>query len=422
MKKLFLITKTFPLGAEEKTFLQREAELLQKKFDLTYVTTEKYVLDKNPIETKSKIVQIDGVATVFEKMGSAVSFLCKKDAWIEFADIVKSGKFVPQRLFRALMFGTAAETFWRHFKNASGLQKKDDVILYFYWWDYKCFGATSHKKQYPNMRIVSRTHGYDLYEERELYGKQFFKKQMESKLDRLYFISEFGKKYYEEHYGEDKEKKRFLYRLGVKRQVQEEDLEHGKDLEPVKDFMGQDEPLLMVSCSNVIPLKRIHLIIEGLANLTDTKVKWVHFGDGSLLEEMKTLAESKLAEKSNISYEFVGRVDNQKVMDYYVNQPVGCFITTTSTEGNPVSVQEALSFGIPVIGTTVSDIPCMIEGNGVLLPENPTADEVAEGIKRVALATKEELAEMRVKSYQIWEKDYDGAANYQKFVDNLLEV
>ena len=151
-------------------------------------------------------------------------------------------------------------------------------------------------------------------------------------------------------------------------------------------------------------------------------MKWIHFGDGSMLDEMKNLASERLGDKSNIAYEFAGRVDNKAVMDFYAKGVVDCFITTTSTEGNPVSVQEALSFGIPIIGTTVSDIPCMIQGNGVLLPENPTAEEDAEAIRKLALCSAEEQRCMREISYKIWERDYDGDTNYHQFVDNLLEV
>lgn len=73
-------------------------------------------------------------------------------------------------------------------------------------------------------------------------------------------------------------------------------------------------------------------------------------------------------------------------MDFYEDNFVSCFITTTSTEGNPVSIQEVLSFGIPIIGTDVSDIPLMIHGNGVLMSSNPKAEEVTEAIKKITNA------------------------------------
>ena len=60
MKKLYLITKTFPLGAEEKAFLQYEAELLQDKFDMTIVTTQKYVPEENNPGVGNKAVEKRG--------------------------------------------------------------------------------------------------------------------------------------------------------------------------------------------------------------------------------------------------------------------------------------------------------------------------------------------------------------------------
>lgn len=408
MKKLYLITKTFPLGAEEKAFLQYEAELLQENFDLKIVVTEPGKENGGESDVKYNVVRAYANSTVWGKMISAIQFLCKREAWEEFAQIIKGKELIAKRLFRALMFGTAAETFWKKLKTVCDIHKDIDAVFYFYWWDYKCLGVTMHKKKYPNMRIVTRTHGYDLYDERELYGKQFFKKQMERNLEKIFFISAYGKKYYEDHRGKKDDNKYVLCRLGVKEQT-------------VQINTASTE-FLLVSCSNVIPLKRIELIAEGLSLISDTKVNWIHFGDGELSEKIEAMAKKLLEEKENISYNFAGRVDNQTVMSFYRDNAVSCFITTTSTEGNPVSVQEALSFGIPVIGTDVSDIPLMIDGNGVLLPTNPSPLEVADAIMTVAATSGEAQTAMQEKSYQIWASDYNAEKNYDNFVKLLMKV
>lgn len=408
MKKLYLITKTFPLGAEEKAFLQYEVELLQKKFDLTIVVTESG--KENGCETHMKydVVRAYVNQKIWEKMISAILFLCKREAWEEFAQIIRRKKLIVKRLFRALMFGTAAEAFWKKLKKVCNIHKDMDAVFYFYWWDYKCLGVTMHKNNYPNMRVVTRTHGYDLYHERELYGKQFFKEQMERNLAKIFFISAYGKQYYEAYRGKSDEQKYVLSRLGVKEQAVQ--------------LNAASSDFLLVSCSNVIPLKRVELIVEGLSLISDVKVNWIHFGDGEESEKIERMAKELLAEKGNISYTFAGRVDNQVVMNYYRDNPVGCFITTTSTEGNPVSVQEALSMGIPIIGTNVSDIPLMIDGNGVLLSADPNPREVAEAIMIIATASGEEHMAMREKSYKIWESDYNAEKNFNSFVELLLRV
>lgn len=408
MKKIYLITKTFPLGTEEKAFLQYEAELLQKNFDLTIVVTEKNNQNGYENTEKYNVVRAYTNPNIGQKMINAIYFLGKQEVWEEFGQIIKKRKMIGKRLFRALMFGTAAESFWKKLKEICSIRKDIDAIFYFYWWDYKCLGVTMHQKKYPNMRVVTRTHGYDLYDERELYGKQFFKKQMECRLKKIFFVSEYGKRYYEEYRGKKNDDKYEVCRLGVKKQLLQQ-----KRRSP--DF-------LMVSCSNVIPLKRVELIVEGLSLINDVKVKWIHFGDGDELEVIEAMARKLLSKKENISFCFAGRVDNRTVMDFYRDNYIGCFITTTSTEGNPVSVQEALSFGIPVIGTTVSDIPLMIEGNGVLLSTDPKPEEVAGAIMTIATASEAEYKTMSERSYQIWERDYDADRNYNHFVKILLRV
>lgn len=407
MKKLCLITKTFPFGSEEKAFLQYEAALLEQHFDLTVVATELNAKYDTECQTQYRAVKLEKQASLFDKFVSAASFLLKREAWEEISVIFKDGQLIRKRLFRALMFGTAAETFWRNLKSAYGINKDTDTCFYFYWWDYKCLGITMHKKKYPGINIVTRTHGYDLYDERELYGKQFFKRQMDRNLDKIFFISSYGKQYYMEHYGRENEDKYVLSRLGVSAQSIRQS--------------GESNAFVLVSCSNVITLKRIELIIQGLALITEAQIQWVHFGDGEELENIQKMASDLLDKKDNIVYQFMGRVDNHVLLEYYQNQPVSCFITTTSTEGNPVSVQEALSFGIPVIGTEVSDIPLMICGNGYLLSQNPTSRQVADAILLVASASEEEKARMRKCSYDIWKWDYDAEKNYTEFVRQLME-
>ncbi len=67
--------------------------------------------------------------------------------------------------------------FYYRLKCELNLKTDSDMLFYFYWYDYKCFGLTMHKKQYPHIKIIARTHGYELYDEREVYGRQFFKEQ-----------------------------------------------------------------------------------------------------------------------------------------------------------------------------------------------------------------------------------------------------
>jgi glycosyltransferase involved in cell wall biosynthesis len=309
------------------------------------------------------------------------------------------------------MFGTAAENFYRQLKEQTKLTIKTDAIFYFYWADYKCFGLTMHRRKYPHISIVARTHGYELYDERELYGRQFFKPQMDEGLDRLIFVSAYGKKYYLEKYHKADSVKYPLHRLGIRRAPMPTQLES-----PART------PFVLVSCSNVVDIKRIDLIIEGLS-LVGENVRWVHIGDGPLRQALEEKAKALLGRKQNITCEWKGAMKNSDVIAFYKNNTVHGFITTTATEGgNPVSIQEALSFGIPVIGTKVSDIPYMVEGNGILLSENPTSREIADAVETMCRMDESAYLAQREQAYQKFLTSYDADKLHPKMVQELLNL
>lgn len=412
MKTVYLVTKSFPYTNEERSFLGPEYEYLKSEFDLTVVTTELEPGNIGIKEEQNKVLSLSKQRTLAEKLVSLGRFLLEKDCYEEIRVILKSRENVWQRIFRALMFGSAAETFFKRFKNILQLQKDTDAIVYFYWYDYKCFGMTMHKHQYPNIRMIARTHGYDLYDERELYGRQFFKEQMDRELDRLIFAAAFAKDYYLKRYHKTNGVKYPLYRLGVSEKQMTLD-QRRSSFEP--------DSFLLLSCSHVINIKRVELIIEGLAQTDDRKIRWIHLGNGEQFEQTCDLAARMLGNKKNISFEFRGEIPNDQVLQFYRENYVGAFITTTSTEGgSPVSVQEALSFGVPVIATAIAELPVMTEGNGILLPEDPKKEDVAAAIKTMYdLYGTEQYFTMCRKALEQFRTRFHAERNYTELMKEL---
>ena len=177
-----------------------------------------------------------------------------------------------------------------------------------------------------------------------------------------------------------------------------------------------DNVFLIVSCSNVIPLKRINLIIETLATITKERIHWVHFGDGLDMEKMKLLAKQKLT-NSNISYEFKGFVDRKTIYMFYNDNNPNLFISTSESEGSPVSIQEAMAFAIPIIGTDVGGVREAIDGNGILLSADPTVAEIRNAILLIYNAIDYEM--MRKKSLDIWKEKFDLSKNMAQFVAEI---
>lgn len=410
--KIFLITKGFPYGNTENSFVTREYNCIKEKFTVKVLAAETDVTAKKTYFGAIDAKQIRIESSILEKLFSLGRFLLKRECYIEIKDIVKSREYVAKRIFRALMFGTAAETFYKRFVEVTKITPETEAIVYFYWYDYKCFGFTMHKRKYPNIKLIARTHGYDLYDARELYGRQFFKEQMDRKLDRLIFAAEFAKKYYLERYSKQDGKKYPLHRLGVS--------DMNVTVEQRKLKLMPDT-FILLSCSHTIAIKRVECIAEGLSIIKEHNIHWVHLGSGEQFNQLREYAKQVLGDRKNITFEFTGEVSNDKVIQFYKEHYVGAFITTTSTEGgSPVSVQEALSFGIPIIATAVGELPVMVQENGILLSENPDAEEVAAAIRRIcSLYGTDTYYEMCGKSLNIFKDKFDAEKNYREMVREL---
>lgn len=418
---MYLITKDFPYGHGEDSFVGPEYPYLCARFHVSVIAAEitgtEGLLSEEEVRDKGvEACIIPTEQSFLEKLFSLLRFLLEKDCYAEFASIIKSGEKISQRIYRALMFGTAAETFYRRLRKKIHLTGDTKALFYFYWFDYKCFGLTMHRHKFPQIRIVARTHGYELYDERELYGKQFFKPQTDAGLARLVFAAQSAKDYYLARYALTDGEKYPLHRLGVSSK--------GVTEENRREQYPDDGIFLLLSCSNTSPVKRIDRIIEGLAAVAAAKVRWVHIGGGDDLGRLQELARKKLEGRDNIQYEFTGTLLNTEVIEYYRTHYVSCLITTTQSEGgSPVAVQEALSFGVPVIATAVGELRQMVDGNGILLSENPSAQETARAIERMAACygTKDYF-QMCGKSLSIYEEKFDERKNFSAAAEELAQV
>lgn len=419
-KRLYLITEEFPFEHGEDTFVGLEYPLLCEKFDLELIATGvKNIEYLGEIRGYGNASVIPSAQTNIEKIYSLLCFLMRKECYQEIVDILKHKEYCIQRILRALMYGAAAETFFRRLKKKTALQKNTEAIFYFYWFDYRCFALCMNKKRYPNIRIITRTHGRDLYDERELYGKQFFKPQMDASLDKIIFAAQYAKEYYLKKYQKQETDKYPVHRLGV--------LTKNVSVLDRKRQFDARKPFLMVSCSAAISLKRIELIIEGLSDVKlpqNQKIQWIHMGGGESMDGLRRLADSKLGGRKDIEYCFMGQLSNEDVLSYYQQQYVGCFITTTKTEGGaPVAVQEALSFGVPVIATRVGELPFMVQNNGFLVPEDADGGEVGRAIGRMlSLYGTEQYWQMCQNALNIFDSFFDAAHNFAEVVEDISKL
>ena len=97
------------------------------------------------------------------------------------------------------------------------------------------------------------------------------------------------------------------------------------------------------------------------------------------------------------------------------------FVHLSHLEGGvAIAIQEAASFGIPVIATDSGGVrEIMRPGTGVLLPRMATAREVAEqlnGFKDGPMYT----VEFREGVRRTWNENFNAQVTFHRFVDRIL--
>jgi len=150
---------------------------------------------------------------------------------------------------------------------------------------------------------------------------------------------------------------------------------------------------------------------------------WLHFGDGVLRNELEALASIKLGSSDRINYRFMGHQPNNALLDFYDLNKVDLFINTSSTEGIPVSIMEAQSFGIPVIATDTGAVKeIVVEGTGSLLPVHFKTGDLARLIEHYANLPDSEIESIRMNAFNNWESNFNSTSNYKDFIMKVNSI
>ena len=414
-KRLYLFTNGFPRLPQEEPFIAPELRSLEDVFDINLIAvmpSNNREFDNTPGDMKGRtsssllyempeITSANASRLIVDAFRAVFSRVMIR----ELIDLVSDG-FSARRLIDSLKMAIVAKDFQRFCRKHSVFDDYKDAIYYSFWFTLPLLALSFEKREKPKMKVVARAHGYDLFNERQPNLRQPFQRAMKDMCDNIFFISEHGRSYFSTTFGPEKKPGQYIVnRLGV-----------GSQRCSLANWPAREERLI-VSCSNLIPLKRVRLIAEALEKLNRPDIRWIHFGDGDEFPELRGYCES-----NHLRAMLFGYASNSEILAFYSRHPVTCFITTSSTEGLPVSIMEAESFGIPVIATDVGGISEMVDGNGVLLSSNPTVDEVADAIGLICSLSQGEWEQLSRHSHTIWREKYDVDRNKQALKVEMMRL
>jgi glycosyltransferase involved in cell wall biosynthesis len=412
---LIILTEQYPYGNAEP-FLEQEINLLCEKYDKIRIIP----LNADKLSKKR---EVPGNVEIFYLSISKTKFNRFLQGCWGFLNIFRNFEIFQSEMKRIrgsiylkflLLYQIISMEFTvyqvnRIFKYLN-LSKDNKILIYSYWLYKEAYVAARIKKRYKDYSIktISRAHGFDVYNER--WKKNYIPLQEYSLkfIDRVFVCSENGVSYLVNKY-QTHSMKFLLSRLGT-------------DDYGVPPYVRDKQKYIIVSCSNIISVKRLGLLIEAL-NILNIKapVYWHHFGDGELRSQIK---ENAKILKGKVRYFFHGHISHADLMNFYKNERVDLFINVSSSEGLPVSIMEAISFGIPVIATNVGGTAEIFGDriNEYLLEKECKARKIAELIGQLYNLEDTEYLKMRKNVRKIWEEKFAACENYKNFINAISSI
>ncbi len=408
---LILFTSSFPFGNGE-TFLESELPFLAESFGRIFIVSNNLSAEQTrQIPPNAKVVRYPYTASSQSKMLALLNFLHLQNE-LKFMSRrgISRSKTNLSTLLTSYAKAHELNSFLENVVAENNIQLSQ-LSLYSYWMNDLAAGIAMFKHKNQQVKAFCRAHGWDVYFERHTPAYLPLRNFITSQLDAVYCISQNGKNYLDELTREQFSQKIKLARLGTfnKKNVLSK---------------SNSQKLKLLSCSNIIPLKQIHLIVEALSLINNFEIDWIHFGMGAQKSEIEKLALEKLAGKKNILFEFGGQISNEALLNYYSSNAIDAFINVSETEGLPVSIMEANSFGIPAIATNVGGVSEIVRNdeNGFLLGANCAASEIAEAIKKFYALSLEEKSAMRKNAFEIWNKSFNAEINYPAFIQSISSL
>lgn len=409
--RLIEVTLDYPYTNGE-TFCAHELEIAEKHFDeILLISMSGHFREKSGRYLPANARLINARKSRYEPLVLVKSFfrLFSRETAQEifFAKRKLRVKESYKQILREIFIYYYYETLLKRIFRQEEIGEED--IVYSYWMAAPAFGIAKMKERCFK---VSRAHGFDCFISR---CYQPFRREVIEGLDRIVSISEAGKKDIEENllpFVKASPGKIAVFRLGIIRSNE------------MADFEGKKRNCFtIVSCSNINSVKRLDLIVDALLE-ADMPLEWIHIGDGEYGEQIRERAKA-LEKRGFVKHRFMGVLSQQEIYRFYESSHIDLFINCSDSEGIPVSIMEAMSFGIPVIARDVGGNREIVNGeNGILLKPQICPAELWDAIASICRMDGDIYIEMRKNAFNFYREHYMAQTNYDAFftaVKNMAE-
>lgn len=413
MKKIIFFTSKYPFRVVGENFFESELKGVAPCYDEVYIvacnTREKNKKIEKELPENVKAIAINRNSFYSDIILGALSLPFSPDFYREFRQLLKEKKPLVAGVKRILYSVSYYKAICRHLKDVARqipMDKTDEVTLCGYWLTHIAAAALKFKKYLPqeNIKVVSRAHGPADIINSMTPNKFFPFQQYDLKnLDGVLGISDSGCDYLKSL----SPRPEIISKIYIGSLGNEQIVKHSR------------QPFTVMSCSTFYKHKRVSVIADAMHILAKEipDIKWVHFGDGALREQIEGSCEDI---KEHI--EFKGNRPHDEVVSYLNSGEPSVFVSASAAEGLPVSIMEAIAYSTPVVATDVNATrEAVITGKtGTLISAAVTPEEIAKAVLEYYNMTNEDYYAICASAHDFWKENLDSTETAKQLAQKLL--
>ena len=400
MKKNLIILSNAVPGSEKyfEDWLKDEIELTYLNYKSISIIPNKYSSENTKLPCNCRVINFQDLK--IKKLDFLDIINCFKIVFTDFFTYNSPIKFL--RLFRYnLALIKSLQLKAKQIYSVKDLIQEDSII-YAYWAGDLATTACMIKQYKKSCKVVTRGHGFEIFEDQTKNNLIPFRRFQYKYLDKLFTDSKEGLSH--------------LNNINKQRDINDVSYVGTRDC-GIGPF-NCDFPFTIVTCSFVREIKRLHLMSNILKHL-NFDVHWHVIGEGP---DLNLVMEKNKILPSNITVVYHGKKSRDEVLDFYKENHINLFVSLSSSEGLPVSMMEAISFGIPLMSTDVGGCKEICnEHTGFLISKKINHLAVANQIIDFKKSSKNSM-NFRFQCRRFWEQNFNGYKNYNDFSKMLISL
>lgn len=401
-KTLLLFTGAFPYGKRGEPFLENEIIYLANCFETIYIFPRQRSKESRLLPSNVKIIDILIIPPFKILKQPLKNILSALISIFKEALQAKKGINYILNIRHFIYIWIEARKLSINLENWLINNQIINPLFYTYWSDTSLLACSLLSKEDANIKIISRAHGFDLYNDRNIGSIVPFRNYKYKRVINIYCISQHGQNYLKLNLPNTLHNKLKLSYLGItppSRVVNK----------PITDIS------VIVSVAIMQKFKRISLIPEVLRSI-NTPIHWVHFGDG---EEYELLKEKVKNMPTHIKITLMGQKKNSEILEFYYKNQVSLFLSLSTSEGLPVSMIEAISFGIPIMAININGVPEIVtKHTGVLLDLDENIKNIASKLEFVI--NNDPFDKKEIKNF--YSTHFNAELNYATFANEIATL